>query len=542
VSAVGAVRVTAPERHDILSWITTTDHKRIGVLYMATTLLFMAVAGLLAIAIRTQLARPDGTLLQPHAYNQIFTLHGTAMIFLVIAPFALGLANYLIPLQIGAPDMTFPRLNATSYWMFLFGGLVVFAGAATNEGAASAGWTSYAPLSEIIISTGLGQDFWIVGLAMVSVASIMTALNFVTTTFILRAPGMTMWRIPIFTWEMVATSLLIFMAFPSLTATLLLLFVDRRLGGHVFDPAFGGSPILYQHLFWFFGHPEVYVLILPYFGVVSEVISTFTGRPLFGYTGMVLSAFAIAGLSMGVWAHHMFTTGAVNNPFFSFVSFLIAVPTGIKFFNWVCTMWGGSIRYTTAMLFALGFLMNFLLGGVTGVMVASPPLDFHAQDSYFVVAHFHYTIGGGSFFALFAAVYFWWPKVFGWRLGERLGKINFWLTFAGFNLTFLPMFFMGVFGMPRRIYTYANAGALPQLNAIATAGAYLMLIAAVVFVANIVVSARRREPAGDNPWHGYTLEWATSSPPPEHNFRRLPPIRSARPLWDVEHPKNAEAR
>jgi cytochrome c oxidase subunit I len=542
VSAVDAVRVTAPERRDILSWITTTDHKRIGVLYMATTLLFMAVAGLLAIAIRTQLARPDGTLLEPHAYNQIFTLHGTAMIFLVIAPFALGLANYLIPLQIGAPEMAFPRLNATSYWMFLFGGLVVFAGAATNEGAASAGWTSYAPLSEIIISTGLGQDFWIVGLAMVSVASIMTALNFVTTTFILRAPGMTMWRIPIFTWEMVATSLLIFMAFPSLTATLLLLFVDRRLGGHVFDPAFGGSPILYQHLFWFFGHPEVYVLILPYFGVVSEVISTFTGRPLFGYTGMVLSAFAIAGLSMGVWAHHMFTTGAVNNPFFSFVSFLIAVPTGIKFFNWVCTMWGGSIRYTTAMLFALGFLMNFLLGGVTGVMVASPPLDFHAQDSYFVVAHFHYTIGGGSFFALFAAVYFWWPKVFGWRLGERLGKINFWLTFAGFNLTFLPMFFMGVFGMPRRIYTYANAGALPQLNAIATAGAYLMLIAAVVFVANIVVSARRREPAGDNPWHGYTLEWATSSPPPEHNFRRLPPIRSARPLWDVEHPKNAEAR
>jgi cytochrome c oxidase subunit 1 len=539
---VEAVRVTAPERHDILSWITTTDHKRIGVLYMATTLLFMAVAGLLAMAIRTQLARPDGTLLEAHAYNQIFTLHGTAMIFLVIAPFALGLANYLIPLQIGAPEMAFPRLNATSYWMFLFGGLVVFAGAATNEGAASAGWTSYAPLSEIIISTGLGQDFWIVGLAMVSVASILTALNFVTTAFIFRAPGMTMWRIPIFTWEMIATSLLIFMAFPSLTATLLLLFVDRRLGGHAFDPAFGGSAILYQHLFWFFGHPEVYVLILPYFGVISEVISTFTGRPLFGYTGMVLAAFAIAGLSMGVWAHHMFTTGAVNNPFFSFVSFLIAVPTGIKFFNWICTMWGGAIRYTTAMLYALGFLMNFLLGGVTGVMVASPPLDFHAQDSYFVVAHFHYTIGGGSFFALFAAIYYWWPKVFGWRLSERLGKINFWLTFAGFNLTFLPMFFMGVFGMPRRIYTYADAGALPALNAIATAGAYLMLIAAVVFVANVVVSARRREPAGDNPWHGYTLEWATSSPPPEHNFRRLPPIRSARPLWDVEHPKNAEAR
>ena len=539
MSATALPQVTAPERHDLLSWITTTDHKRIGILYMATTLLFMLVAGLLAMAIRTQLAQPGETLIGAHAYNQIFTLHGTAMIFLVIAPFALGLANYLIPLQIGAPDMAFPRLNATSYWMFLFGGLVVFAGAATNEGAASAGWTSYAPLSEITISTGLGQDFWIVGLAMVSVASIMTALNVVTTTFIFRAPGMTMWRIPIFTWEMVATALLIFMAFPSLTATLLLLFVDRRLGGHVFDPSFGGSPILYQHLFWFFGHPEVYVLILPYFGVVSEVISTFSGRPLFGYTGMVLAAFAIAGLSMGVWAHHMFTTGAVNNPFFSFVSFLIAVPTGIKFFNWICTMWGGAIRYPAAMLYAVGFLMNFLLGGVTGVMVASPPLDFHAQDSYFVVAHFHYTIGGGSLFALFAALYYWWPKVFGWRLGERLGKINFWLTFAGFNLTFLPMFFMGLFGMPRRVYTYPDAGALPLLNAVATVGAYLMLLGAAVLVANVVVSARRRDPAGDNPWHGYTLEWATSSPPPEHNFDRLPPIRSARPLYDVEHPQRA---
>jgi cytochrome c oxidase subunit 1 len=541
LSATALPRVTAPERHDILSWITTTDHKRIGVLYMGTTLLFMLVAGLLAMVIRTQLAYPGGGFLQAHAYNQIFTLHGTAMIFLVIAPFALGLANYLIPLQIGAPDMAFPRLNATSYWIFLFGGLVIFAGAATNEGAAAAGWTAYAPLSEISISTGLGQDFWIVGLAMVSVASIVTAINLVTTTFIFRAPGMTMWRIPIFTWEMLATSLLIFMAFPSLTATLLLLFVDRRLGGHVFDPAFGGSAILYQHLFWFFGHPEVYVLILPYFGVVSEVISTFSGRALFGYTGMVLAAFAIAGLSMGVWAHHMFTTGAVDNPFFSFVSLLIAVPTGIKFFNWIATMWGGSIRYTAAMLYAVGFLMNFLIGGVTGVMLASPPVDFQARDSYFVVAHFHYTVGGGSLFALFAALYYWWPKVYGWRLDERLGKINFWLTFVGFNVTFMPMFFMGLFGMPRRVYTYPNAGALPLLNVVATAGAYLMLLGAIVFVANIVISARRKVPAGDNPWHGYTLEWATSSPPPEHNFDRLPPIRSARPLYDVEHPKGGAA-
>jgi len=540
-AAAVAPRVIAPERHDLLSWITTTDHKRIGILYMGTTLFFMAVAGLLAMAIRTQLARPGETLIGPHAYNQIFTLHGTAMIFLVIAPFGLGLANYLIPLQIGAPDMAFPRLNATSFWMFLFGGLIVFAGAATSEGAAAAGWTSYVPLSEITVASGLGQDLWIVGIALVSVASILTSLNFVTTAFILRAPGMTMWRLPIFTWEMIATALLIFMAFPSLTATLLLLFVDRRFGGHAFDPAFGGSPVLYQHLFWFFGHPEVYVLILPFFGIVSEIISTFSGRPMFGYTGMVLAAFAIAGLSMGVWAHHMFTTGAVNNPFFSFVSFLIAVPTGIKFFNWICTMWGGAIRYPTAMLYAVGFLVNFLVGGVTGVMVASPPVDFQAQDSYFVVAHFHYTIGGGSLFALLAALYFWWPKVYGWMLDERLGKIGFAFTFIGFNVTFMPMFFMGLFGMPRRIYTYANAGALPALNIVATAGSYLMLIGALLFVVNVIVSARRRVPAGNNPWDATTLEWATTSPPPEHNFEALPPIRSSRPLWDLAHPRSPES-
>jgi len=444
------------------------------------------------------------------------------MIFLFVAPFALGLANFLLPLQIGAPDMAFPRLNATSYWMFLFGGLTVFAGAATNEGAASNGWTSYAPLSEIKISTGLGQDLWIVGVLLVSVATILTSINFITT---------------IFAWEMVATSLLIFMAFPALAADLLLLFVDRHFGGHAFDPAFGGSPILWQHLFWFFGHPEVYVMILPYFGVISEVIATFSGRPIFGYTGMVLAAFAIAGLSMGVWAHHMFTTGAVNDPFFSFVSFLIAVPTGIKFFNWIATMWGGAIRYTTAMWYALGFLMNFLLGGVTGVMVASPPVDFQARDSYFLVAHFHYTLGGGSFFALFAALFYWWPKVYGWFLDERLGKIGFALTFFGFNLTFLPMFFMGLFGMSRRVFTYPNSGALPELNLVASIGAAFMLAGAVVFVANVFVSARRRVPAGNNPWHAYTLEWFTTSPPPEHNFAQLPPIRSFRPLWNLEHPQ-----
>jgi cytochrome c oxidase subunit 1 len=528
---------TTAARSDLLSWMTTTDHKRIGILYLVTSLVYFAVAGALSIVIRTQLARPNAHIVGPHEYAQLFTLHGTAMIFLFIAPFALGLANFLIPLQIGAPDMAFPRLNATSYWLFFFGGLVVFAGAGTNEGAAAAGWTSYAPLSEIKVSTGLGQDMWIVGVFLVSVATILTAINFITTVFIYRAPGMTMWRIPIFTWEMVATSLLVFLAFPSLAADLLLLFVDRHFGGHAFDPAHGGSAVLWQHLFWFFGHPEVYVLILPYFGVVSEILPVFSRKPIFGYTGLVLSAFAIAGLSMGVWAHHMFTTGSVNNPFFSFVSFLIAVPTGVKFFNWIATMWRGSISFETPMLFTIGFLMNFLLGGVTGVMIASPPIDYQAHDSYFIVAHFHYVIGGGSLFAIFAALFFWWPKFFGVKLDEVLGRWCFWLLFIGFNVTFLPMHWMGIVGMPRRVFTYADAGALPILNLIATAGSYLMLVGVLVFVVNVILSARRREPVSDDPWGANSLVWATSSPPPEHNFTRLPPIRSERPVYDMRRAK-----
>jgi len=537
VSAASArVAAAASPRNDLLSWITTTDHKRIGILYLVSSLAYFAVAGALALAIRTQLARPAGTLVGSHEFAQLFTLHGTAMIFLFVAPFAFGLANFLVPLQIGAPDMAFPRLNATSFWLFLFGGMVVFAGAGTTEGAAAAGWTSYAPLSEITVSSGLGQDLWIIGVFLVSVATILTAINIVTTVFIYRAPGMTMWRLPIFTWEMIATSLLVFMAFPTLAADLLLLFVDRHLGGHAFDPGRGGSAILYQHLFWFFGHPEVYVMILPYFGVISEIVPVFSRKPIFGYTGLVLAAFAIAGLSMGVWAHHMFTTGAVNDPFFSFVSFLIAVPTGVKFFNWIGTMWRGSLTFPTPMLFCVGFLLNFLLGGVTGVMVASPPIDFHAHDSYFIVAHMHYVLGGGSLFAIFAALFFWWPKMFGYRLREGLGKWCFWLLFVGFNVTFFPMHLMGIDGMPRRVYTYADTGALPLLNLMATAGSYLMLAGVLVFAWNVLASALRHEPAGDDPWGANSLEWATSSPPPEHNFERLPPIRSERPVFDLRHP------
>jgi cytochrome c oxidase subunit 1 len=536
-TVVSAVAVPAnpaiAKRNDLLVWLTTTDHKRIGILYLLTSLAYFGVSGILSLMIRTQLARPNNTFFNAHQYAQLFTLHGTAMIFLFVAPFALGLANFLIPLQIGAADMAFPRLNATSYWLFLFGGLVVFSGAATSEGAAASGWSAYPPLSGIRVSTGIGQDLWIVGVFLVSVATIATSINFVTTVFIYRAPGMTMWRIPIFTWEMIATSLLIFISFPSLAATLLLLFVDRRMGGHAFDPAYGGSPVLWDHLFWFFGHPEVYVMILPYFGVISEIVPVFSRKPIFGYTGLVLAAFAIAGLSMGVWAHHMFTTGVVNNPFFAFVSFLIAVPTGVKFFNWIATMWGGSISLETPMLFSIGFLLNFLIGGITGVMLASPPIDYQAHDSYFLVAHFHYVLGGGSLFAIFAALFFWWPKMFGVKLDETLGKWCFALLFVGFNVTFLPMHVMGVMGMPRRVFTYDAGGPLPMLNLIATYGSYIMLAGVLLFGVNVIVSARARIPVANDPWDANSLEWWASSPPAEHNFESLPPIRSERPVYDA---------
>ena len=521
----------------MIGWMTTTDHKKIGIMYIVTTMTFFVIAGILAMLIRVQLARPENDFLTAHAYNQIFTLHGTAMIFLVIAPFGLGLANFLVPLQIGAPDVAFPRLNATAFWMFALAGIIVFSGLASYGGAAANGWTSYAPLSEIAEGTGAGQDLWLIGLLLASISTILTALNLMVTIFCFRAPGMTMWRIPIFTWEIVATAVLILMAFPSLTAVLAMLLIDRHLGGHFFDPAYGGNPILYQHLFWFFGHPEVYVMILPYFGIITEIVATFSRKPVFGYVGLVIAAFAIAGLSIGVWAHHMFTTGAVSNPFFSAVSFLIAVPTGVKFVNWIGTMWKGSIELSTPMLFAIGFMLNFLIGGITGVMIASPPIDYDAHDSYFIVNHFHYTLAGGSMFALFAALYFWFPKMFGVRLNETLGKCCFGFMFVGFNATFIPMAFMGMEGMARRVYTYPNVAHLGLLNGIATAGSVILAIGVVVFFLDVLTSVygalRCHAPVDANPWGGYSLEWATTSPPPEFNFEELPPIRSRRPVWDA---------
>ena len=526
-------------RAGLLDWLTTTNHKQIGILYIVTTFVFFLLGGVLALLMRTELARPGLQILSKAQYNQIFTIHGTTMVFLFVAPMGLGLANYFVPLQIGAPDMAFPRLNMLSYWMLLFGGITIYTSFLAPGGAAQTGWTFYVPLSDKLGSPGVGADMWIMGIILVSTSSIMTAVNLMATIFMLRAPGMTMWRLSIFCWNMIITSLMILVAFPPLAGAMALLFIDRHFGGHFFDPAGGGSVVLFQHLFWFFGHPEVYIMVLPFFGIVTDIIPVFSRKPIFGYTGFVFASMAIAGLSMTVWAHHMFTTGAVLNPFFSFMSFLIAVPTGIKFFNWIGTMWGGSIRFSTPMLWCIGFMVNFLIGGITGVMIASAPFDYAAQDTYFIVAHMHYVLGGGSLFAIFAGLYYWFPKMTGYLLNERLGKLVFALTFVGFNMTFWPMHVLGLRGMPRRVADYPSslgAGAsLTTPNLVATLGSYVMTIGALLFVWSVIQAFRRKVPAGNDPWGGYTLEWYTTSPPPEHNFHSLPPIRSERPVFDWRH-------
>jgi cytochrome c oxidase subunit 1 len=536
MSATTTVPHAEPRRRlGLLGWLTTTNHKQIGWLYLGGTFVFFLAGGLLAMLIRIQLAQPDMSFLSRQAYNQIFTVHGTTMVFLVIAPIGLGLANYFVPLQIGAPDMAFPRLNALSVWMFLGGGLTIYLSFLTAHGAAAAGWTFYAPLSNGQYSPGPGTDMWIMGILAVSTSSILTGINLMATVFMLRAPGMTMWRMPLFTWNMLITSLLILVAFPPLTGALALLFIDRHFGGHFYDPAAGGSAVLYQHLFWFFGHPEVYIMALPFFGIVTDIIPVFSRKPIFGYAGFVLASMAIAGLSMAVWAHHMFTTGVVDNPFFSGMSFLIAVPTGIKFFNWIGTMWRGKLTFETPMLWCIGFLLNFLIGGITGVMLAAAPVDFDVNNTYFVVAHMHYVLGGGSLFAIFAGVYYWFPKMTGFRLSERIGKLGFWFTFVGFNWTFWPLFVVGLRGMPRRIQTYPASAGWTDPNLLSTIGFGVLVIGVLLFVVNLIVSIRTRVPAGDDPWGGYTLEWATTSPPPEHNFEWLPPIRSERPVFDWRH-------
>ncbi|CAN5327721.1 cytochrome c oxidase subunit I [soil metagenome] len=524
-----------------LNLLRTTDHKTIGNMYLVTSFGFFLAGGVMAMIMRAELARPGFQFLSNEQYNQLFTMHGTVMLLLFATPLVFGFANAVLPLQIGAPDVAFPRLNAFSYWLFLFGGLTVMSGFLTPGGAAAFGWFAYAPLSTEVYSPGVGPDLWITGLAVAGLGTILGAVNMIATVVCLRAPGMTMFRMPIFTWNIVVTSVLVLLAFPILTAALMALLADRHLGAQVFVAENGGA-ILWQHLFWFFGHPEVYIVALPFFGIVTEVLPVFSRKPLFGYKALIFATLAIGALSVTVWAHHMFATGAVLLPFFSFLSFLIAVPTGIKFFNWVFTMWKGSITFETPMLFSIGFLVTFLFGGLSGVLLASPPIDWHVSDSYFVVAHFHYVLFGTIVFAAYAGIYFWFPKLTGRMMDERLGKLHFWTTFTGFHLTFLVQHWLGNEGMPRRYGDYLPTDGFTTLNTISTIGSFLLGASTLPFLWNVYKSYRYGEVATkDDPWgHANSLEWATSCPPPRHNFVQLPRIRSERPAFELHYPHYVE--
>ncbi|GAA3689491.1 cytochrome c oxidase subunit I [Lentzea roselyniae] len=525
----------------LLKLLNTTDHKLIGIMYMITSFGFFMVGGVMALLMRGELARPGLQFLSNEQYNQLFTMHGTVMLLLYATPIVFGFANFVVPLQIGSPDVAFPRLNAFSYWLFLFGGLIVVGSFLTPAGAADFGWTAYTPLSSARHSPGIGGDLWISGLVVGGLGTILGAVNMITTIVCLRAPGMTMFRMPIFTWNILVTSILVLLAFPILTAALLGLLADRHLGAHVFDPANGGV-ILWQHLFWFFGHPEVYIVALPFFGIVSEIFPVFSRKPLFGYKGLVFATIAIALYSVVVWAHHMFATGAVLLLFFSATTFIIAVPTGIKFFNWIGTMWKGQLTFETPMLFSLGFIVTFLFGGLSGILLASPPLDFHVTDTYFVVAHFHYVLFGTIVFATYAGIYFWFPKITGRMMDEPLGKLHFWTTFLGFHGTFLVHHWLGNQGMPRRYADYLPSDNFTVLNTFSTIGSFVLGLSVLPFLYNIARSYLYGEPAGrDDPWgFGNSLEWATTSPPPRHNFHELPRIRSERPAFELHYPHMVE--
>ena len=521
--------------------LTTTDHKLIGMMYMGMAFAFFAFGGLLALGIRTELWEPGlQVVVSKDQYNQLFTMHGTIMLLMFGTPLFNGFANYLVPLQIGAVDMAFPRLNMFAFWITGFGSLIVVSGFLTPQGAASFGWFAYAPLSDTTFSPGLGGDLWVFGLALQGFGTILGSVNFITTILCMRMPGMTMFRMPIFTWNTLITAVLVLMAFPPLASALLALGADRRFDANIFDPANGG-PILWQHLFWFFGHPEVYVLALPFFGIASEIIPAFSRKPIFGYKTLVGATIAIAALSVTVWAHHMYTTGAVMLDFFAFMTMLIAVPTGVKFFNWVGTMWRGSLTFETPMLFTLGFLTTFIFGGLTGVILSSPVLDFHIQDTYFVVAHFHYVMAGTVVFEMFAGFYFWWPKMFGYKLHEGIGKVHFWLLALGFHMTFLIQHWLGVAGAPRRYVNYLAEDGFDWMNQISTVGALIMGASTLPFLLNVVLThLKGKKVEVDDPWgYGSSLEWATSCPPPRHNFHSLPRVRSERPAFDLHHPEVA---
>ena len=541
VEAGAAPAIVASEREGLLRWVASVDHKEIGILYIISAMGFFLIGGIEALVIRLQLLAPNLHIVSPETFDQMFTIHGTTMIFLFVMPMLTGFSTYIVPLMIGARDVAFPRLNAMSFWIQLFGGIILYFSFIAG-GASSAGWFAYTPLSEKAYSSLSGVDFWILGIACIGIGTLAGAINFAVTIICLRAEGMTIRRLPLFVWMTLVNSFLMIFALPLINAALAMLLIDRFFNAHVFDPAGGGSAILWQHYFWSFGHPEVYIMILPAFGIISEVIPVFSRKPIYGYEFVAASSVAIAFLSFTVWAHHMFTVGMsdVANIAFGIASMTIAVPTGIKIFNWTATMYGGRIRFTTAMMFATAFLITFTIGGLSGISFAIFPLDWQLTDTYYLVAHFHYVLFGGSVFGIFAGFYYWFPKISGRMLSERAGRWQFWLTFIGFNLTFFVQHILGLAGMPRRVFTYPDLPGWHAMNLMSSIGAFMLGFAVLQFVWMIFDALSNGGIAGDNPWDAWTLEWATTSPPPPENFERVPPVHGRRPLWDLAHPERAD--
>lgn len=529
------------EKEGLMSWVATVDHKLLGLMYIGTAFLFFIIGGFEALLMRIQLGTARNTFLSPEIYNQIFTMHGTTMVFLVVIPLMLGSGIYLVPLMIGARDMAFPRLNALGFWLLFFGGILLYYSFIAG-GAPNGGWFSYAPYSERAFNTTYGIDYWALGLFVQGIGTTLAGVNFVVTILAMRAPGLKLTQVPMFTWTTFINGFLIIGAIPPLNAALVMLLIDRRLNGHFFTPQSGGSSVLWQHYFWAFGHPEVYIMVLPAFGMISEILPVFSRKPLFGFNAIAISTIAIAFLSYAVYAHHMFSVGLGPGfeAFFAAATALIAVPTGIKIFNWVFTVWGGKLRFTTSMLYAISFIFMFTIGGISGVTFAIVPTDWQTTDTYYVVAHMHYVLFGGTFFAVLGGVYYWFPKATGRLLPERLGKVQFWLTFIGFNLTFFIQHFLGLMGMPRRVYSYPDYPLWSVFNLISTIGAFILGFSILFLLGMMRWSLRRGERAGDDPWDAFTLEWATSSPPPIQNFDIIPPIRSRRPLWDWKHPEDPD--